>query len=264
MASATRHQVVEDLPPGDRRAQHDVGNGRADGHVDERRQPAVEERVPDHLLGVREHGGEVRQRELLGQHGEAPHLGERQQQDSQVRGEHEEEHRGDPAVGEHRLPGAEAPLGRLHAAARDERVVAPLHEPPRAAHRRDGEGHQDHADHVADRVLEPDGSHAQVRLRGQHVGDVEHQRRAQVVEDLDEGERRAGDVSRHREREDHLAEEPPAGSAEVLRRFLHGRIDVGERGGEIQQDEREVVQRLHEDHAVEPVHERQRRRRRRP
>ena len=49
---------------------------------------------------------------------------------------------------------------------------------------------------------------------------------------------------------------PSSVRAEVLRRLLHGGIDVGKRGREIEQDEREIVQRLDEDHAVEAFHER--------
>jgi hypothetical protein len=37
-----------------------------------------------------------------------------------------------------------------------------------------------------------------------------HQRRAQVVEHLDEHQRRAGQVARQRQREDHAPEQPPA------------------------------------------------------
>ena len=52
------------------------------------------------------------------------------------------------------------------------------------------------------------------------------------------------------------AEQREAVRAEVLRRFLHGGVDVGERGREVEQDEREIVQRLDEDDAVQPLHER--------
>jgi hypothetical protein len=76
-------------------------------------------------------------------------------------------------------------------------------------------------------------------------------RRAEVVEHLDEDERGAGHVARHREREHHAAEEPPPGGAQVLRRLLHGAVDVLHGDDEVEQDEREVVQALDEDHAVQ-------------
>ena len=43
--------------------------------------------------------------------------------------------------------------------------------------------------------------------------------------------------------------------AEILRRLFHRAVDVAQRRREIDQDEREVVDRLHEDDAVQPVHE---------
>ena len=73
---------------------------------------------------------------------------------------------------------------------------------------------------------------------------------------LTKDQRRAREVARHREREHDAPEQPQAARAEVLRRFLHRAVDVGERDGEVEQDEREIVQRLDEDDAVEPVHER--------
>ena len=43
--------------------------------------------------------------------------------------------------------------------------------------------------------------------------------------------------------------------AEILRGLFHRAVDVAQRGREIDQDEREVVDRLDEDDAVQPVHE---------
>ena len=142
--------------------------------------------------------------------------------------------------------------------ARERRPLRAPQEPAGAAERRERQHDEDHADDVAVDVAHPDGRDAQVRLRREQLGVVQHQRRAEVVDDADEREQRAGDVAGQRERQRHAPEETPAVAAEHLARFLRRRIDAGERGRGVQQDEREVVERLHEDDARQAVHERHR------
>ena len=70
----------------------------------------------------------------------------------------------------------------------------------------------------------------QVGLGRQHVVDVQQQRRAQVVEDLDEDKCRPGQVAGHRQRKDDPPEHPHAVRTEVLRRLLHRPVDVAQGG----------------------------------
>ena len=247
---------VEQLAAGQARAQDDVGDGCSEDHVHQAREAAIEQGVADHARRLREHRLVVCERETLGQNAEAPDLRERHQQDAEVRREHQQEDPPDPAVREHRLPRREPALRERGAAALQRRVVAAFQDqrrPPECRHR---ENHHDHADHIADRVLDAHRSDAQVRLRRKHVGLPEDQRGTEVVEHLHEHERGAGDVAGHRERKDDPAEEPETRGAEVLRRFLHRAVDVLHRDGEVEEDEREVVQAFHEDHAVQALHER--------
>ncbi len=95
--------------------------------------------------------------------------------------------------------------------------------------RADREDDHHDRDHVADRVLEADRGDAQVRLRREHVRDVEHERRAEIVEHLDEHQRGAGDEARRGEREHDAAEQPEPVAAEILRRLLHRAVDVAQR-----------------------------------
>ncbi len=122
--------------------------------------------------------------------------------------------------------------------------------------REEREDDEDDADHVAVGVVHAHRRDAQVRLRRQQLGVVQHQRRAEVVDHADEGEQRAGAESRQRKRERHPPQETQAMTPERLRRFFGGRVHTGQRGGGVDEDEREVVERLHEDDAREPFHER--------
>ena len=146
-----------------------------------------------------------------------------------------------------REPAAAALQGREIAAAQHQR---------RERHGADRADDHDHRDHVAHRIGDADRGDLEVGLRRQHVGHVEQERRRQVVEHLDEHQGRARHIARQRQREHDAREQREAVRPEILRRFLHGRIDIGERGREIEQDERKIMQRLDEDDAVEPLHER--------
>ena len=196
------------------------------------------------------------QRVALRQHREAPHPGEREEEQTEVRREHQCQHQQHPAVRQHRAPAGERTLAQCRAAARERGVIAPPGDPGGERERADREHDHHQRDHIADRILEPDRRDAQVRLRRQHVGDVEHERRAEIVEHLDEHQRGARDKAWRREREHDAAEQPEAVTAEVLRRLLHRAVDVPERGDEIEQDERKVMQPFDEDDAIEAVHER--------
>ncbi len=136
------------------------------------------------------------------------------------------------------------------------RVVLAAHDPGRAPQRHQRRDHHDHARDVADRVVDADRRDAEIGLRGEYVGHVEHQRRADVVEHLEEDQRGAGEVAGHRQRKHDAPEQAQAARAEILRRLFHGAVDVGERDGQVEQYERKVVQRLDENHAVQPLHER--------
>ena len=173
-----------------------------------------------------------------------------------MRREHQRQDEQHPAVRQHRAPAGERPLAQGGSAARERRVVAPPGDPRGERERADREHDHHQRDHVADRILEPDRRDAQVRLRRQHVGDVQHERRAEIVEHLDEHQRGARDEARRREREHDAAEQPEPVAAEILRRLLHRAVDVPERGDEIEQDERKVMQPFDEDDAVQSVHER--------
>ena len=85
---------------------------------------------------------------------------------------------------------------------------------------------------------------------------LRQKRRGEIVEHLGEDQRGARHIARQRQRKDDTREQRETTRAEVLRRLLHRRIDVGERGREVEQDEREIVQRLDEDDAVQSFHER--------
>ena len=172
---------------------------------------AIQQRIADHARRVGEHDCVVRQREAVGQHGEAPDLGEREQQNAQVRRKHEREHEQHPAVRERSFPSGEpAPRALPFRRAPASRSRARARCAPRAHSATIENATMHHADDVADRILEADRRDAQVRLRREHVGDVEHERRAEVVEDLDEHQRCAGDVAGQRERKHDAAEQPEA------------------------------------------------------
>jgi len=138
------------------------------------------------------------------------------------------------------------------------RVVLALHHAHRQPQREDREGDHDHADHIAQRVFETDLRDAQVGLRRQQVGLAEYQRRAEIVEHLDEHQCRSGKVARHGERKHDPPEQAPAARAEVKRRFLHRPVDRPQRDDQVHQDERKVVQALDEDDPGEPLHDRDR------
>ena len=173
-----------------------------------------------------------------------------------MRREHQCQHQQHPAIREHRGPSGQRPPRQRRRPAGQRRVVAPLRDLRRQRERADREHDHDERDHVADRILESDRRDAQVGLRGQHVGDIQHERRPEIVEDLDEHERRAGDEPRSRQRKHDAAEEPEAVAPQILRRLFHCAVDVAKRSDQVEQNERKVVEALDEDDAVEAVHER--------
>jgi hypothetical protein len=227
-------------------------------HVQRGGQAAVQQRVVDHAAAVGKHGGVVLQRVGVGQRAEAPHLGKAQQQHADVRRKGQQQDEADPGIGRHRSARAQpAPLDAA-AALLQRAVVAALQRAGAQRHRGDGKADHDDADDVAQRVFQPDLRDAQIGLRRQQVGLAHHQRRAQVVEHLHEDQRGAGHEARCGQRKDHAPEQPPAGAAQVHGRFFHRAVDVAQRHRQVHQDERKVVDRLDEDHAVEPFHDGQR------
>ncbi|MNV36952.1 hypothetical protein D3C71_1284470 [compost metagenome] len=244
-----RGQVVEPAARRQLRAQDQVGDRGADHHVQPRRDEAVQQRVAYHLLGVGEHRGVVLQRVGIGQHREAPHLGERHQQNADVRRQRDQQDDHDPSVGQHRLPRRQPPALQRAAALLQGGVVLALHHARRHPQREDREGDHDHADHIAQRVVDAHRGDAQVGLGREHVGHAHHQRRAQVVEHLHEDQGRTGQVAGHGQRKDHPAEQPPAARAQVQGRLFHGPVDVAHGRHQVQQNERKVVDALDEGHA---------------
>ena len=73
----------------------------------------------------------------------------------------------------------------------------------------------------------PDGA-------GDDVGILDHQGRAQFGEGPDEDEGGAGEDAGHSQGEGDAAEIAPAASAEVLRGFEHGGVDIGQRGLQVE------------------------------
>ena len=259
-ASGTVASVSSSPRPG-RRCAEQPGDRRPEDDVDPGGEHRVAHRVPHEVRRADEDLAVVVEREPGRQVGERPHLGEREHDDA--------------GVGEQRGAEQERPRApRRHARAPGRRRGAPLRPAgergPLAAaqqrlgppQRQQGDGDQDHADHVAVDVVHPDRRHAQVGLGRQQLGVVQHQRGAEVVDDADEG--RAGRRPRSRAA-------PAAGSrARTAARpwqpsdlggLLGGGVDAGQRGRGVDEDEREVVERLHEDDARQALHEGHRRRR---
>ena len=134
--------------------------------------------------------------------------------------------------------------------------IAPAQEQAGQGQATDRADDHDHRDHVAHRIGNADRRDLQIGLRRQHVADVEQQRSRKVVKDLDENQGRAGDIAGQRERKHNAQEQREPVRAKVLCRLLHGRIDIGQRGRQVEQNERKVVQCFDENNAVEPLHER--------
>ena len=231
IASAALAPQSSHCRPGRRVRSSEVGDRGAEHDVDAGGERAVEQRVADHPAGI----GEARARNaaactrpgsteklhtFASDSSRSPRCGESTSASTSST----------QPYASTALPPVERPLAQRRSAARERRVVAPLRDPRGQRERADREHDHDERDHVADRILEPDRGDAQVRLRRQHVGDVQHERRAEIVEHLDEHQRGARDEARRGEREHDAAEQPEAVAAEVLRRFLHRAVDVAERG----------------------------------
>ncbi len=252
-----RGDRVEPLPAPHPAAEQEPGDHRAQRHVEQRGEARVAHRVRDELgradqdLLVVAQGVDGRDR------GEAPHLRDRQQQDARVREQRGPQqqrdepprHQGAARTQRHRRRLA-APAERRELAAGQDRLGQ--------RERPERQRHQDHADHVAVHVGEADRGHPHVGLRREQLGVVEHERRAQVVDHADEREQGPRRVARQGQRQQHAAEEAEARAAEVLGRLLERAIEPGERGRGVEQDEREVVEALHQHHPGEPLHERDR------
>ena len=252
-----RHRHLLDEPAARQpRAQHDVGQHRAQHHVDQAGEPAIEDGVADQRRGLAIDRDVMRERVGVGQHRERPDRADREQEYADVRRQRDGERQHHEGDRERCAAAAEcAPRQPAAAALRGGEVAAAQHK-RRQQHGAERAADHDDGDHVAHRIGHADRGDFQIRLRRQHVGDVEEKRRGEIVEHLDENECRAGDVTRQREREHDAAEQRETVCAEVLRGFFHRGIDVAERGREVEQDEREIVQRLDEDHAIEALHER--------
>ena len=99
---------------------------------------------------------------------------------------------------------------------------------------------------------------AQIRLRRQHVGLPHNQGRAQVVKHFHENQRSPSHKARQAQRKNHAPKQTPALAAQVHGRLFHGPVDVAQRHRQVHEDEGEIVDRLHKNHAVEPLHDGQR------
>ena len=121
----------------------------------------------------------------------------------------------------------------------------------------DRQDHHDGRDH--DPHLEEPPVHelddVQVGLGGQEVRDAHHQRRGEIGEGPDEDQKRPGDVAGGGQREGDVPELADPPGPDALGRLIQGGRDLphGVDDGEGHQGEK--VQRLHQEHPVEAVHE---------
>ena len=128
--------------------------------------------------------------------------------------------------------------------------------PPRrgaAAARRLGRGalaRRDHEHDGGERVgqgvaVEPlDAVEDLHRRDARHVEDERH---AEVGEGPDEDQRAAREEARQDERQRHPAEAPPGARPEVLRHLLERRVELGERGREVEVEDGEEPEGVHRD-----------------
>ena len=246
---------IEPGPADQLRAQHQIGDGSADDDVDEARQGGVDQGVLDIAKALAEDPRVMGRRVGVRQGAEGPDGGEGEQQQAHMGRQHQHEDQQHGAIGDPFFVGLHLAFGEAAAAALFGIVVLARHGARREPHAQHGHDHQHHGNHIAHGVGDADGGHAQIGLGGQHVLHAEEQGRGQIIQHLHEDQRGAGDIAGHGQRQDDAAEEAKARASQILRRLLHAAVDVAHGGGEIDEDEGEIVDGLHEDHAIQPLHE---------
>jgi len=135
--------------------------------------------------------------------------------------QNDEQYEDDHAVGQRLLGRFKIALGHAATAFLDGRVVFAPHNQERCPKRENGEHNKDAGNHISHGITDPDTRNSQECLRGEHVVYVQQQRCAQVVKNLDEHQRSAGDISWHCQRENDALKEPQSITAETLGCFLH-------------------------------------------
>ena len=88
-------------------------------------------------------------------------------------------------------------------------------------------------------------------LDGGDAGDIEDEGDAEFGEGEDEDDGGASEEAWHDQGESDFAKDAEAGGAEVLGGFVHGWIEVGEGGGEIEEEDGVEVEGVEGDDAVE-------------
>ena len=85
--------------------------------------------------------------------------------------------------------------------------------------------------------------------------DAEDERRGEIGERPDEDEEGAGQVAGRRQGQRDRRQLPPSTRAHAFGRFFERGIDLAERVDHVERDHRKEVERLHQEHAVDAVHE---------
>ena len=105
-------------------------------------------------------------------------------------------------------------------------------------------------------VVDADCRNAQVRLGRKQIFVVQHEGRAEIVDGANKREQAPGDEARQHQRQRDPAKQPQPVTSHVLRHLFEGWIDIRERHRRVEHDERKKVQRLDENYASKPFHER--------
>ena len=114
-----------------------------------------------------------------------------------------------------------------------------------------GAGEHHHHEGKRERVA-GDFLDAVENLHRRDAREIEDQRHAQLGKGEDEDDGAAGKKARHDQRQRDPPKPPEARAAEVFCRLLHRGIEIRERGGQVQKEDRIEVQRIERDHAPHP------------
>ncbi len=237
---------VENLAAGQAGAGDDIGDGDAEDEIDDGGERGVFETILDGGEGqvVAEGGAEMVEGPAVGQDGAVPIAREGDEDDAEV-GQHGEEgdggeEEGDESADEGAGGAGSALAGGLGhhgmAGAADGGLAERIQQDRRDKHDDDeGEG-----EGVAADVLD-----AAENLHGGDAAEVEHEGHAELGEGPDEDDDAAGKEAGHDERKGDATELAEAGAAEVFGSFLHGRVDVGQGGDEVEIEDGVKVQGIH-------------------
>jgi len=117
----------------------------------------------------------------------------------------------------------------------------------------DQQGRDDdpHAEQAAVHELDD----VQVSLGCQQIVDTQHQGGDEICKGPDEDQQGPGDIPGRGERQGDVPGLAPAPRAHALGRLFQGRIHLGQGVQDIERDHGEEMQGLHQEHALNPVHE---------